>query len=106
LLLAENPDDRQQLEKILMDEGLAGQVTHASSKGGFQAALKQTQFDLIISDFTLPAYSGIAALAASKKLQPDTPFIFVSGAGGEEQVVESLKSGATDYVFKDHLHRL
>jgi DNA-binding NtrC family response regulator len=94
------------LEKILMDEGLAGQVTHASSKGGFQAALKQTQFDLIISDFTLPAYSGIAALAASKKLQPETPFIFVSGAGGEEQVVESLKSGATDYVFKDHLHRL
>ena len=106
LLLAENPGDRQLLEKTLMDEGLACQVTHASSKEEFQAALKQTQFDLIISDFTLPAYSGIAALAASKKLQPDTPFIFVSGASGEEQVVESLKSGATDYVLKDHLHRL
>jgi PAS domain S-box-containing protein len=106
LLLAENPGDRQLLEKTLINEGLACQVTHASSKEEFQAALKHTQFDLVISDFALPAYSGIAALAASKKLQPDTPFIFVSGASGEEQVVESLKSGATDYVLKDHLHRL
>ena len=106
LLLAENLGDRQLLEKILMDEGLACQVTHASSKEEFQAALKQTRFDLVISNFALSAYSGIAALAASKKFQPDTPFIFVSGANGEEQVVESLKSGATDYVLKDHLHRL
>ncbi len=81
-------------------------MTHAGSKEEFQAALKQTPFDLIISDFTLPAYSGIAALAASKKLQPDTPFIFISEAGGEEQVLEGLKSGAEDYVLKDHLHRL
>jgi PAS domain S-box-containing protein len=85
---------------------LVCQATHASSKEEFQAALKQTQFDLVISDFTLPAYSGIAALAASKKLQPDTPFIFVSGTSVEEQVMESLKSGAADYVLKDHLHRL
>ena len=107
LLLAENPGDRQLLDKTLKDEGLACQVTHASSKEEFQAALKQTQFDLIISDLALPAYSGIAALAASKKLQPDTPFIFVSGAKGEEQIAESLKSGAVDYVLKeDRPHRL
>ena len=106
LLLADDPRERQLLEKTLIDEGLACQMTHASSKKEFQAALEQTQFDLIISDFTLPANSGIAALTASKKLQPDTPFIFVSGASGEKQVVESLKSGATDYIFKDDLHRL
>ncbi len=106
LLLSDDPRDQQRLEKTLINEGLACQMTHAKSKEKFQAALKQTQFDLVISDFALPAYSGIAALAASKKLQPDTPFIFVSGTIGEEQVVESLKSGATDYVFKDHLHRL
>jgi PAS domain S-box-containing protein len=106
LLLAENFGDRQLLEKTLINEGLACQMTHASSKEEFQSALKQTQFDLVISDFAPPAYSGIVALTASKKLQPDTPFIFVSGASGEEQVVESLKSGATDYVLKDHLHRL
>ena len=101
LLLSDDPRDRQLLEKKMINDGLACQVTHASSKEEFQAALKQTQFDLIISDFTLPAYGGITALAASKKLQPDTPFIFVSGAGGKEQVVESLKSGAIDYVLKE-----
>ena len=107
LLLSDDPCDRQLLEKTLINDGLACQVTHASSKEEFQAALKQTQFDLIISDLALPAYSGIAALAASKKLQPDTPFIFVSGAKGEEQIAESLKSGAVDYVLKeDRPHRL
>ena len=106
LLLAEKLGDRQLLEKILINEGLAGQVTHASSKEEFQSALKQTQFDLVISDFAPPAYSGIVALTASKKLQPDTPFIFVSGAISEEQVMESLKSGATDLVLKEHLRRL
>jgi PAS domain S-box-containing protein len=106
LLLAENPGDRQLLEKILINEGLACQATHAGSKEEFQAALKQTAFDLIISDFTLPAYSGLAALAASKKIQPDTPFVFVSEPAGEEQAVKSLKSGAADYVLKNRLRRL
>jgi two-component system cell cycle sensor histidine kinase/response regulator CckA len=106
LLLAENSRDRQLLEEILINEGLACQTTHTTSKEEFQKALEQTRFDLIISDFILPAYSGMAALAASKKLQPDTPFIFVSGTAGQDEVVESLKSGATDYVFKEQLHRL
>jgi PAS domain S-box-containing protein len=106
LLLAENPGDRQLLEQTLIKEGLACQMTHAASKEEFQAALKQTAFDLIISDFTLPAYSGLAALAASKKIQPDAPFIFVSEPVGEEQVVKSLKSGVVDYVLKDRPHRL
>jgi PAS domain S-box-containing protein len=106
LLLEDSPHDRQLLEKTLLNEGLVCQITHAKSKEEFQAALEQTQYDLIISDFTIPAYSGIAALAASRELQPDTPFIFVAGTIGEEQVVESLKSGATDYVLKNRLNRL
>jgi PAS domain S-box-containing protein len=106
LLLEDNLRDRQLLEKTLINEGLVCQITHAKSKEEFQAALEQAKYDLIISDFTLPAYSGIAALTASRELQPDTPFIFVAGTIGEEQVVESLKSGATDYVLKNRLNRL
>ena len=106
LLLEDNLRDRQLLEKTLINEGLVCQITHAKSKEEFQAALEQARYDLIISDFTLPAYSGIAALTASRELQPDTPFIFVAGTIGEEKVVESLKSGATDYVLKNHLNRL
>ena len=106
LLLEDNLRDRQLLEKTLMNEGLVCQITHAKSKEEFQAALEQAKYDLIISDFTLPAYSGIAALTASRELQPDTPFIFVSETIGEEQAVESLKSGAADYVLKERLNGL
>src|ERR1017187_9386615 len=106
LLLENNARDRQMLEKTLINEGLVCQMTHAKSKEEFRAALEQTPFDLIVSDYTSPSYEGTAALAASRELQPDTPFIFVSGTIGAEQVVESLKSGATDYVLKDHLNGL
>lgn len=61
---------------------------------------------MILCDYTLPSYGGAEALAAAKKLQPDVPFIFVSGTIGEERAVESLRSGATDYVLKDRLERL
>jgi len=64
------------------------------------------RFDLILSDFSLPAYDGMAALSAAHQAQPETPFLFVSGTIGEEKAVESLRAGATDYVLKDHLHRL
>ena len=106
LLLEDNLRDRQLLEKALMNEELVCQITHARSKTEFQAALEQAEYDLIISDFTLPGYSGIAALTASREFQPDTPFIFVAGTIGEEQVAESLKSGATDFVLKNRLNRL
>ena len=106
LLLEDNLRDRQLLEKTLMNEGLVCQITHAKSKEEFQAALEQAKYDLIISDFTIPAYSGIAALTASRELQPDTPFIFVAETIGEEQAVESLKSGAADYVLKERLNGL
>ena len=94
LLLEDNLRDRQRLEKTLINEGLVCQTTQAKTKAEFQAALKQTEYDLIISDFTLPAYSGTAALTASRELQPDTPFIFVAGTIGEETVVECLQAGA------------
>ena len=68
LLLEGTLRDRQLLEKTLINEGLVCQITHAKSKAEFQAALEQTQYDLIISDFTLPAYSGMAALTASREL--------------------------------------
>ena len=106
LLLEDNLRDRQLLEKTLMNEGLVCQITHAKSKEEFQAALEQAKYDLIISDFTISGYNGAAALAASRELQPDTPFIFVAETIGEEQAVESLKSGAADYILKERLNGL
>jgi len=60
----------------------------------------------VISDFTMPSYNGESALATSRKFQPETPFIFLSGTIGEERAVEFLKAGAADCVLKDNLPRV
>jgi PAS domain S-box-containing protein len=106
LLLEDNLQDQQLLEATLKRDGFVFQITHAKTEEEFCRALKMVKFDLVISDFALPSYNGVTALAACKEIQPHTPFIFVSGTIGEERAVESLKSGATDYVLKDRLSRL
>jgi signal transduction histidine kinase/BarA-like signal transduction histidine kinase len=62
--------------------------------------------DLILSDYNLPVFNGVQALAITLSERPEVPFIIVSGSLGEERAVEILKSGATDYVLKDRLSRL
>ena len=72
----------------------------------FAVALGENWPDLILSDFHLPNFDGPEALALVQATCPDTPFIFVSGAMGEEVAIDSVKRGATDYVLKDRLSRL
>ncbi|HVP08130.1 MAG TPA: EAL domain-containing protein [Burkholderiales bacterium] len=62
--------------------------------------------DVIISDFSMPHFDGMAALALARERAPDVPFIFVSGTIGEEYAIRALKNGATDYVLKTNLVRL
>jgi PAS domain S-box-containing protein/diguanylate cyclase (GGDEF)-like protein len=72
----------------------------------FQAALREIEPDLILSDFSLPQFDGLKALEIAARQAPDTPFIFVSGTIGEERAIEALRRGATDYVLKGNLSRL
>ncbi|MBI3852330.1 MAG: response regulator [Verrucomicrobia bacterium] len=106
LLLEDNPHDRELLERTLRVNGVTCEIVHVESEQAFQTVLEKAKADLIISDFSLPSYDGMAALALVQKLQPETPFIFVSGTIGEDRAVESLKSGATDYILKNRLERL
>ena len=106
LCLEDNENDRELLESVLTADGLACDFLQTTSRQEFEAALAQRTFDLIISDFTLPSYDGMRALAAAQKVQEETPFIFLSGTLGEERAIESLKNGATDYVLKDRRDRL
>ena len=106
LCLEDNPCDRELLETMLSEGGIPCGFVYATTRKEFEAALEQPPFDLIISDFTLPSYDGMSALATARKLQMETPFIFVSGTIGEDRAIESLKNGATDYVLKDRRDRL
>jgi len=106
LFLEDNLRDRELVDQKLQATGLKFNLVYAATRAEYEMALDSSRFDLILSDFALPSYNGEAALVAARELQPETPFLFVSGTIGEERAVESLKSGATDYVIKGHLERL
>jgi PAS domain S-box-containing protein len=102
-------DDRYDAELIqatLESEGVGCDVTRTDTEAEFSRCLEQGQFDLILADYTLPSFDGIAALRIAQQVSPHVPFIFVTGTLGEEVAIEALKLGATDYVFKTGLSRL
>jgi diguanylate cyclase (GGDEF)-like protein/PAS domain S-box-containing protein len=76
------------------------------SPEAFSAALFEFDPEVILSDFSMCGFDGLAALQIARDLAPDTPFVFVSGTLGEEHAIRALKNGATDYVLKTNLIRL
>lgn len=106
LLLEDQRRDAQLIEAQLEDGGVSFELTRVDTQAAFSGALARGDVDLILSDYNVPGFDGTAALAAARQSAPDTPFIFVSGALGEERAIELLKRGATDYVLKDKLERL
>jgi len=69
-------------------------------------ALAHREWDLVVSDYTMPRLSGTDALKLVREKNLDLPFIFASGTIGEDIAIEALKQGASDYVFKGNLKRL
>lgn len=106
LLLEDSPDDEELVRRILQREWPRLELLVVRTRLEFEAVLKRGDFDVILSDYHIPAYSGGEALAHSIELRPAIPFIFISGVMREDLAVESLKAGATDYVLKDRLARL
>jgi diguanylate cyclase (GGDEF)-like protein/PAS domain S-box-containing protein len=78
----------------------------ADSEPSFRAALARFRPHLILSDFSLPGFDGLAALKIATAEAPDVPFIFLSGTIGEERAIEALRRGAVDYVLKTNPARL
>ncbi len=106
LHLEDDPADAELVEATLIREGVACNVKVVDTRKDFIAALEQGGFDLILADFSLPDFDGMRALAIVREQLSDLPFVFVSGRLGEEAAIESLRSGATDYVLKNRLSRL
>ena len=106
LILEDSRFDAELLLEALRAARPGASATVVSDEPGYVQALTAQHFDVILSDFELPAFSGAAALEAARTMAPHVPFIFVSGVIGEDNAVELLKRGATDYVSKNRLSRL
>jgi len=106
LYLEDEPRDAELVRSSLEAEGIDCDLTCVDSEADFIKALQQGEFDLILSDYTLPSFDGISALKIAQAGYPEVPFIFVSGTLVEEVGVEALKQGATDYVSKARLSRI
>jgi PAS domain S-box-containing protein len=106
LHLEDDINDVELAQATLAAEGIECTMVIAGDGDQFVAALEEGGFDLIISDYALPSFDGMTALALTREKHPHLPFIFLSGQMGEEFAIESLKRGATDYVLKARLSRL
>ncbi|MCQ3935521.1 MAG: hypothetical protein DPW18_00600 [Chloroflexi bacterium] len=106
LHLEDDPRDVELIRETLLAEGISCEMTVAASRHRFIAEIETGGYDLILADNSMPHYNGLHALADSRSIAPDLPFIFVSGTLGEEVAIEALKNGATDYVLKQRLSRL
>jgi diguanylate cyclase (GGDEF)-like protein len=98
--------DAELLARHLAKAGLHCAINRVQTEPEFIAALHRDKPDLILSDFSLPDFSGLRALDLAVVHAPDTPFIYVSGTIGEERAIDALRRGATDYVLKSNLSRL
>lgn len=76
------------------------------TRSDFLTALESWQPDLILSDYRLPQFDGMSALRLALECVPETPFIIVTGSMNEDTAVECMKTGAWDYVIKEHLRRI
>src|ERR1035437_5165660 len=106
LHLEDDPNDAALIQSTLEAGGIICATTCVQCHDDFVAALEHGGIDLILSDFSLPAFDGLSALEIVRTKWPDLPVILVSGTLGEERAIDSLKSGATDYVLKQRLSRL
>jgi two-component system cell cycle sensor histidine kinase/response regulator CckA len=106
LHLEDDPDFSDLVRSLLQKEEIVAELVLVTTRAEFEAALEKEEFDIVLADYLLPQYTGIEALQFFRKRCRETPFLLVSGTIGEEAAIESLRSGATDYVLKHWPERL
>src|SRR5689334_6882073 len=105
-MLEDDAADAELTRFTLSKGGVNFSFVRVDSEEEFLQELEQRPPALILSDYSLPNFDGHRALGLAREHCPETPFIFVTGTMGEEVAIETLKSGATDYVLKTRLSRL
>ena len=106
LLIDDSADDADLLVRDLKREGYEISCERTDTAAGLNAALDAQEWDIVLCDFNMPRFSGLEALQIVRGRGLEIPFIFVSGAIGEDVAVAAMKAGAQDYVMKGQLKRL
>lgn len=106
LLLEDSWADAELIGAALAKSKINCELLGVETRADFIEALKTETLDLILADYALPSFDGFSALELARAICPEVPFIIISGILGEERAIETLKSGATDYVLKQRLERL
>jgi signal transduction histidine kinase len=106
LMLEDDAADAELTKFALVKGGFNFSVARVETQEEYRRELSRDPPTLILSDYSLPGFNGQDALTIAQSECPETPFIFVTGTMGEEVAIETLKSGATDYVLKTRLSRL
>jgi diguanylate cyclase (GGDEF)-like protein len=106
LLIEDSASDAELTMWRLKEGGFNCQWQCVVNEREMRKALSAGLPDLILSDFSLPGFDGMSALAIARAEAPAVPFIYLSGTIGEERAIEALKCGAIDYVLKSNPKRL
>ncbi|MBL8602585.1 MAG: response regulator [Myxococcales bacterium] len=106
LLIEDDLTDAALTTRELRKGGFAPEVTRVDHAEALRSALLTPGWDVILSDWSMPGFSGAEALALVQELAPEVPFLFVSGVLGEERAVEAMRAGARDFVVKGNPARL
>ena len=106
LLVEDSESDAVLVVRVLSKAGYTVHSERVEEEREMRTALANQSWDVIIADYRLPKFDAPKALAALHKTGLDIPFIVVSGAIGEDVVVDMMRSGAQDYMMKGNLTRL
>src|ERR1700689_1429213 len=105
LIVEDNPDDADLLLRELRRAGFDPEWSRVETEPDFLAALQNLP-QIVLSDYSMPHFSGLRALELLRASGRDIPFILISGTVGEDVAVQAMRGGATDYLLKDRPARL
>jgi PAS domain S-box-containing protein len=106
LMLEDMPTDAELAEHELRKAGIAFISMRVDTRDAFVRAIEEFRPDIILSDYKLPDFNGMAALEIVQRTHPEVPVVMVTGALSDIEAVELIHAGAKDYVLKDRLARL
>ncbi|MCK9200441.1 MAG: HD domain-containing protein [Gallionella sp.] len=106
LMLEDTVTDAELAERELRKAGIVFTALRVETQDAFERALAEFHPDIILSDYKLPNFNGMAALGIVQRDHPEVPVVMVTGALSDIEAVELIHAGAKDYVLKDRLARL